>query len=92
MPGGRLKDHGADDNGLEETDPSRSNIRRPSNAKLKQPWEPLCNAKVSGPAMADKPEGFQATAVDLVNRSMQSFSILERVSPPEGRVEKKLVR
>ena len=42
--------------------------------------------------MADKPEGFQATAVDLVNRSMQSFSSLERVSPPEGRVEKKLVR
>ena len=92
MPGGGLKDLGADDSGLEETAPSRRNRRRPSNVKFRQPWEPLFNAKARGPAMEDKPEGFQATAGDLVSRSMQSSSRMERVEIREGDFEKKLFR
>jgi hypothetical protein len=42
--------------------------------------------------MADKPEGFQATAGDLVSRSMQSSSRMERVEIREGDFEKKLFR
>ena len=92
MPGGGLKDLGADDSGLDETAPSRRNRRRPSNVKFRQPWEPLFNAKARGPAMADKPEGFQATAGDRVSRSMQSCSRMERVEILEGDFEKKLFR
>ena len=92
MPGGRLKDRGAEDSGLDETDPSKSKSRPLSKVSFRQPWEPLVNAKARGPAMADKPEGFQATAGDLISRSMQSFSRLEGVRDLEGRLEKKLFR
>ena len=92
MPGGGLKDLGADDSGLDETAPSRRKRRRPSNVNFRQPWEPLFNAKARGPAMADKPEGFQATAGDRVSRSMQSCSRMERVEILEGDCEKKLFR
>ena len=92
MPGGGLKDLGADDSGLDETDALRRNRRRPSNVKFRQPWEPLFNAKARGPAMADKPEGFQATAGDRVSRSMQSCSRMERVEILERDFEKNLFR
>ena len=92
MPGGGLKDLGADDSSLDETAPSRRNRRRPSNVKFRQAWEPLFNAKERGPAMADKPEGFQATAGDRVSRSMQSCSRMDRVEILEGDFERKLFR
>ena len=92
MPGGGLKDLGADDRGLDETAPSRRNRRRLSNVKFRQPSEPPFNAKARGPAMGDKPEGFQATAGDRVSRSMQSCSRMERVEILEGDFEKKLFR
>ena len=91
-PRGTSKDLGADDSGLDETNSLRRNRRRPYNVKFRQPWEPLLNAKARGPAMADKPEGFQATAGDLVSRSMLSFSRMERVEILEGDFEKKLFR
>ena len=45
-----------------------------------------------GPEMLDKPQVFQATAGDMVNRSMQSSSRMERVEILEEDFEKKLFR
>jgi hypothetical protein len=95
MPGGGLKDLGADDSGLDETDSieaqASTSIQRQIQAAMGTAIQR--NGKgARGPAMADKPRGFQATAGDRVSRSMQSCSRMERVESLEGDCEKKLFR
>ena len=86
---GTSRDLGADKSGLDETTHRGAIVDVHPTSNSGSHGDRYSMQRQGGLGWADKPEGFQATAGDLVSRSMQSSLRMKRVEILEEDFEKK---